>query len=428
MTKENILPADTFIVLNKTILSEQDRKLLIMLYQPIIGQLGISMYFTLWSYLDKIELQSNECTHHHLMTNMRIKLNEILESRIKLEAIGLLKTYIKKGNINSYIYEIFSPVSAAEFMSNPILNVALYNNVGTSEFQKIVNYFKLPKINTKDFEEITSSFSDVFESSNISNFETLSSELRKKTNNKLELLSKIDLEHVFTLIPTEIFDIKNLTKETKDLIYKLAFIYNLDEDRISEIIRNSLNDKRLIDKKLLRSNFRNYYQFENSGKLPSLIYRNQPIYLRKPIGDNSNKAKIIYQFETTTPYDFLSSKYNGIKPSKSDLLLLENLMLEMNLKPGVVNVLIDYVLKINSNKLVKNFIETIARQWSISKVETVENAMKLAEKEYKSRKNYQEKKIIKTPTKPDRFDKDISKIEASNEKMEEMKELFKEYK
>jgi len=64
MLKEKVLPADTFIVVNKTILNEYDRKLLIMLYQPIIGYKAISLYFSLWMYLDKIEVMSNEFTHH----------------------------------------------------------------------------------------------------------------------------------------------------------------------------------------------------------------------------------------------------------------------------------------------------------------------------------------------------------------------------
>ena len=60
-------------------------------------------------------------------------------------------------------------------------------------------------------------------------------------------------------------------------------------------------------------------------------------------------------------------------------------MTKQKLKPGVVNVLIDYVLKINNKKLTKNFVEAIASQWARLKIETVEDAMKQAKKEHKSR-------------------------------------------
>ena len=106
MHEITVLPADTYLVVNKTILNDKDRKMLIMLYQPIIGQQAVSLYFTLWSYLDQNELLSCAWTHHHLMTNMQLSLNQIIQAREKLEAIGLLKTYLKKGDIivSGYIY------------------------------------------------------------------------------------------------------------------------------------------------------------------------------------------------------------------------------------------------------------------------------------------------------------------------------------
>ena len=230
------------------------------------------------------------------------------------------------------------------------------------------------------------------------------------------------MDNIVSLIPDDMLNIRSLTKETKDLIYKISFIYNYDDATMSEIIRNSLNEKKMIDKKQLKLNSRKLYQFENSGKLPSIIYRNQPEYLRKPIGDVSKKAKIIYQFETTSPYDFLMSKYNGSKPSKSDLAILEYLLIDMNLNPGVVNVLIDYVLKINNNKLTKAFIDTIASQWAKSKINTVEDAMEISLKEYKSRKKIT--KTTKIETKPDWFDKMIDTNEATKEEMDEIDKIL----
>lgn len=423
--KDNLLPADVFIVMNKTILNEYDRKIITMLYQPIIGMNATGLYFTLWSYIEKNEILSREWNHHHLMTSMRISLKEIKEAREKLEGIGLIKTYLRKGNVNNYVYEVYSPVSPSEFVNNPILGVTLYNNVGDTEYEKIINYFKIPRVSLKDYEDITLKFTDVFETTNLSNYETIDKDIKRVNSNKLELASKNDLSTIFSFIPEEMLNIKTITKDTKELIYKLGFIYDFDDERMSELIRNSLNEKRAIDKNLLKMNARKYYEFEHSGKLPSLIYRNQPEYLRKVAGENTKKAKIIYQFESTSPYDFLMNKNNGAKPSKKDIELLEILLIDMDLKPGVVNVLIDYVLKINDNKLTRNFVEVIASQWARSKVETVESAMKLAEKEYKSRKSKTAKKVEE---KPEWFDKEIKSNKASEEEIKEMEELLKEFR
>ena len=58
MEIHNLLPADTYTVLNKSIIHTEDRKLLNMLYLPIIGPLPVMLYFSLWSDLDKMEIIS----------------------------------------------------------------------------------------------------------------------------------------------------------------------------------------------------------------------------------------------------------------------------------------------------------------------------------------------------------------------------------
>ena len=65
-----ILPADTYTVVNKTVIKDLDRKLITKLYQPIIGYTATSLYFTLVDDLDKRELMSEDLTHHHLMSTM----------------------------------------------------------------------------------------------------------------------------------------------------------------------------------------------------------------------------------------------------------------------------------------------------------------------------------------------------------------------
>ena len=63
-----LLPADQYVVVNKTILTEIDKKNLINLYEPIIGFGSVSLYLTLWSDLDRLEIMSRDFTHHHLMS------------------------------------------------------------------------------------------------------------------------------------------------------------------------------------------------------------------------------------------------------------------------------------------------------------------------------------------------------------------------
>lgn len=415
----NLLPADTYIVKNATILNNESRFVLIKLYQPIIGSVAINLYFTLWSNLDASQIISTEYTHHSLMAEMRIKLEDILEAREKLEAIGLLKTYLKKGNINNYVYELYSPLEPDEFIDNPILVTTLISNIGKIEYERILNIFKIPTMSLKEYTDVSSSFSDTFEVTNDLEIGDTKN-IRRVKQVDLVVDEKIDLNGLLSLIPSEILNHRLITNDTRSLIYKLSYIYNLDEDELSELIRNSVNEKKIIDKDLLRKNCHNYYTFEHQNMTPSLIYKKQPEYLRNKAGDGTRKSKQIYTFETISPYEFLTGKNKGIKPSKHDLLLIETLMVDYDLPPGVVNVLIDYVLRINDNKLTKNFILSIASQWKRSGIKTVPEAMAICKKE---NKNKVKVKTVKKEEKPDWFNKkfeeniatsdDIAALEAS---------------
>ncbi len=425
----NILPADTYTVINRTILTENDRKILTMLYQPIIGSDSINLFFTLWMDLDKNEFMSGEENHHHLMTSMSMPLDRIVSAREKLEAIGLLKTFFKeREDSNTYVYELFSPISANEFFSHPILNIVLYNAVGKNEYIRITNYFRIPKININDYEDITKEFTEVFSSTPSTTFENNIQNLKSSNSLGIDLENKIDFDYLISSMPKETINEKTFTKDIRKLINDLSWIYNLSLDELKDIILSSLNNKNMIDKTVLRKNARNYYQYQNNGKLPSLIFQNQPEYLRSPIGKDSKRAKMIYTFETISPYNFLKSKNNGAKPTDRDVKLIENLRLDLELQPAVINVLLDYALMVNNNKLNKNFIETIAGQWKRLNIETAEEAMNQALKESKKKTSKNNTYSKKETIVPEWFGKEIEKQDITVEDEDEMKSLLSEFK
>lgn len=429
--KETLLPADIYQVVNKSMLDESDKLVLNMLYMPIIGNNAVSLYSTLYNELKASSFISNEIPHHHLISCMSLSLQEIKEARIKLEGIGLLKTYYMEGNVNSYVYELYSPLSANEFFSHPIFNMVLYNNVGKEEYNRLVSYFKMPTINLKGYIDITTPFDMTFKSKNYTPME-VEQNIVKKEKLKLNYELDFDFDTLVSSMPKNIFNPKTLTKTNKELIVNLAFLYDLDPITMADIVKTALNEKGLIDTNELRKNTRKYYQFNNGNKLPSLIFRSQPEYLKSHEGDNSKRGRIIKVFENTNPYNFLKSKYKGARPTDRDMRVLELLLVDLKLNPAVVNVLIDYVLKSNNNKLVKSYVETIAGQWKRVGVETAEEAMTLAEKEHnkkmKSKVTLKESKVKNEEKVPVWFDKKIEKEDVTEEERRELESLLKEYK
>ena len=428
-----LLPADTYIVVNRTILSNDDRKKITMLYQPIIGHTAVSLYLTLIDDLEKREFMSVELTHHHLVSTMQLKLTDIIIAREKLEAVGLLKTYVKEENVNNYVYVLYSPLAPSDFFSHPVLSVVLYNNLGKKEFDKLINYFKVPKINLKDYTDITATFSNVFTVTS-GNIFIDNDNVIKKNIGSIKIDEKVDFDLLISSIPKNMVNEKCFNEETRNLINSLAFTYNIDDLNMQGLVRNSLNEKGLVDKNELIKSARDFYQFDNAGKLPTLIYSKQPDYLKSPQGDTSKRAKMIYTFENVTPLDYLRSKYKTGEPTMKELQIIEDLMVKQKMKPGVVNVLISYVLKVNNNKFTKGYVDTVASQWCRLNIETVEDAMAVAEKEHKKIKKLMEKNDAKASNKVDKkeelpswFEKNIDKQEISPEEQEELDNLLKTF-
>lgn len=429
MERYSLRPADSYVVINKTILHDEDRKILTNLYLPVIGTDAIMLYFSFWSDLDNSLIISNDYTHQKLANSLRMTINEIEEARYKLEAIGLIKTLVKRGNINNYIYELYSPVSAHEFLSHPILNVILYSNIGKGEYEKLIKTFKIPRFNTSNYEDITKRFNDVFETANMTSYDLSLEDIRKYNKLKLNINSNFDFNFLVNSMPKNIDVNKVFTKEIEELIINLSFIYDIDAVKMSSIIKGCFNERGTINKDELRKSARNYYQFDNGGILPTIIDNSQPEYLRKPLGDTSKKAKMIYTFETISPREFLMTVSSGNEPTRRDLKLVEDLLIDYKLKPGVVNVLLDYILNVNEKKLTRGLVETLAGEWQRLGIETVEEAMNVAEKEFKKRNKKSTKVVEKKDMKaPDWFDKEITKDKVSDGEENMLEELLKEYK
>ena len=430
MKNITVLPADTYTVINKTMLNDKDKKILSMLYQPIIGNTAVSLYYTLLDDLDKQEVMSDDFTHYHLICTMQLKLEDIVVAREKLEAVGLLKTYYKTGNVNQFVYLLYSPLTPNEFFNHPILNIVLYNNLGKKEYEKVLSYFKVPRVSLKDFQEVTASFDEVF-TSTLGTIREVENDVRDRDSNDLVFHNKIDFNMIIEGIPESQRHERCFSEDVKELIQQLAFIYQLDTYAMLGLIRNSLNERGFIDKTLLRKSCREYYQFDHAGNLPTLIYNKQPDFLKKPEGDSSKWAKMVYTFENITPYQLLKAKYKGAEPTDRDKRLIESLLIDQKLAPGVVNVLISYVLKVNHEQLKKSYVETIAGQWKRLNIETVEDAMRYTEKEHKKlHKLVNDKKDNKTTNKtevlPAWFNQEQSVVETTDEDIEVMDNILKE--
>src|SRR5690625_7450117 len=96
------------------------------------------------------------------MNYLNITLDKIYEARLKLEGIGLLKTYRNTQRENPfYIYELQSPFSPIEFLYDAMFSELLYHHIGTAKYESLLNYYRQDKPAETEA-DITDSFREVF--------------------------------------------------------------------------------------------------------------------------------------------------------------------------------------------------------------------------------------------------------------------------
>src|SRR5699024_11085005 len=90
-------------------------------------------------------------------------LDVIYKARLKLEAIGLLKTYANNANdLKVYTYVLQSPFSPKDFFKDAMLNELLYHHLEELKFNTFKQHFSYSMLS--DFwNNFTASFHDVFE-------------------------------------------------------------------------------------------------------------------------------------------------------------------------------------------------------------------------------------------------------------------------
>ncbi|GHH97259.1 replication initiation and membrane attachment family protein [Neobacillus kokaensis] len=454
---QEILPIDRYIVSANGLLHEYDRKVLTFLYQPLIGSTCFSLYMTLWSELEENRLWSETSTHHLLMNILNMNLKEIYEARLKLEAIGLMKTYAKTDEgERSFIYELSPPLNPQAFFMDGMLNIFLYRKIGKQHFARLKRFFSVPSAPKEtEYQDVTRAFHDVFAAASpesLQYMQDISSELESEANE--QFIGRHEQKGIQIDTNTFNFDLllsglneslvpkKAITQKVKDVISNLAFLYNIDPIEMKKFILGALDEKDEIDIEELRKGARDWYQFVNYDQLPSLISRTQPaayhVQLTEP---KTPKEKLIRFYETTSPLTVFKELSGGVEPANSDLKTLEEVMIKYKLPPGVVNVLIDYVMRKADMKFTKGLVDSIASHWARKQVKTVKEAMEVAKNENWTNegkiggKNAR-KKPIRTEILPEWFDEQPAKqqdqqpkanntdLEAKKREIEEMLKAF----
>ncbi len=416
MEKLNLQVSDNYEVLQKSSLSDYDRKILIRLYQPICGYGAIALYFTLWSELEADKTITNYCRPHSaLLSLLQCELSEFVNCRKKLEALGLIKTL--RHPDGHYIFLLYAPKKPKEFYDYELFDAMLQSSLGKVEYERGKTYFSLAKYNDEDCVDISQTFNEVYHV-NGNNYEY------KKVDSEISRVSGtpvLSFDFVAFYLSLKDYYIKKsiITKEIEEEISLLATTYNISAKEMVNVVYKSLDNQGKINVLRLQKNAR------MQGDAPR--FEEEPVKKAEHVDTGSlNLDKKVELYNTVKPLEFLELKNNGIPAMERDARLINELCVATQLPHPVINVLIDYCLQSNNNSLNRAYMQTIAGVLLRSKIMDAYDAMIFLTS--KGKKTYTKKEMsVQKNYVPVEEEVSDEEIQESLRKLKELKEKRKNH-
>ena len=128
-----------FVAIRDFSLGASDRKLLSLLYQPMVGAFAIGLYYDLYHRLGEDEIGASSLeAQRSLFLALGLELNaagrgSLVREASRLEAVGLLQVCLHLNPVTEetvYEYMLLRPLGAAEFFANMHLALLLRDKLG----------------------------------------------------------------------------------------------------------------------------------------------------------------------------------------------------------------------------------------------------------------------------------------------------------
>lgn len=160
-------PKQPFCVANQIEIFPRDEQVLFKLYQPVVGSMAISLYETLIQNFDPYEILSDAKGIYYLQEQMDCGLKQLFTALHRLEAVGLVQTYLTDSKVSQVlVFKLLRVPAAAEFFATPLLASYLKEKMGVTAFNHLSHYFskqsRLRHKAIKNVRDVSASFFEVF--------------------------------------------------------------------------------------------------------------------------------------------------------------------------------------------------------------------------------------------------------------------------
>ncbi len=388
-------PQDSFEVIQNFHLNSQHLEILNRLFTPLIGQQAIGLYHFMHQFSNDNE---QALTHYVIMNELKENLLEFRNQMDLLEAIGLMKSFVKHEEQQThFVYQLVQPPSAYQFFNDPMLSVFLYSEVDKKRYQILKKHFEQENKDLSNYQQTTRKFTDVFHVPNkIIDVDTQNIPQSGEYAGIDLSNESFDFEMLKSMLHNHFISSEIVTKDAKALIMQLATLYGLTVDAMKHIILNSITSAQQLSFEEMRKQARSYYLIEHDNQLPKLelnqnIKQNNTATQNKEDKDPENDTDAwLDLLEQTSPIDMLAS-WSESEPTLSQKNMIEELIHREKMNFGVINILLQFVMLKEDMKLPKSYIFEIASNWKKKGITTAKQAYEYALKVNLPKPTYESK-------------------------------------
>lgn len=238
--------ATKITVYKKAQLTAEQIKVLTYLYLPILGKKAYSLYLSFAQLVNFSVGKSLDFDHNFFINLLNISPQKLIETRRRLEAIGLIDTF---ENQDKLVLILNNPLTANSFFANPNLHVLLQKNIPSTEtYNSIKQIFHTNSFISKNYTNITETnlvkTFGAFDPKKIAVAESYGIDKTRVP----EFISEFDFAE-FTSFLTKLkvpFSGTELEEESyKSRLISLALNFSLKEKELAEIFIANIVDKKV---------------------------------------------------------------------------------------------------------------------------------------------------------------------------------------
>lgn len=433
-------PKHLYYVANRIRLFPEDEKVLIKLYQPLVGAVAVALYQTLIQNYDPYGIISDSKGIYSLQEQLDCSLKQLFNSLHKLEAVGLVQTFLSDNVFNNVlVFKLLQVPAADKFFATPLLASLLKEKVGVPTFHDLSHAFaqeaKLKEKPIKNAKDVSANFFDVFrlpgdeaitpssdvvqaaqenkvhevETAKVNDHDSIDWDFIKQEYSRYQIpASEIDLnkEQIRGLIQTYGLSEKEFVDESLPCLHGS---YSLNMRDISNTLAENYK----------RTNTRENVQAQlNEGRKKALA-------AIKDMDDNDKK--LLKAANESSPAEFLyklKTQKGGIT-SANEKQIINNLHTQYGLPEDLINIL-TYTCLTYDTVVSSNLAYKIANDWLQHGVATAVQALQYVKKR---RNSFGKKRPVRTYQKRVEKGTDWSKKKADRDagiSTEQLKNLFKD--